>query len=91
MISGAGLCWQHVGGVGSTTTTTILKQGFPQGSVLSPLLLLFYIDHLHWHSGDIHIGLFADNLVILAQNSKLNVAEMRLHRHLDTETTMSKD
>ena len=22
MISGAGLCWQHVGGVGSTTTTT---------------------------------------------------------------------
>ena len=23
MISGAGLCWQHVGGVGSTTTTTL--------------------------------------------------------------------
>ena len=23
MISGAGLCWQHVGGVGSTTTTTV--------------------------------------------------------------------
>ena len=22
MISDAGLCWQHVGGVGSTTTTT---------------------------------------------------------------------
>ena len=22
MISGDGLCWQHVGGVGSTTTTT---------------------------------------------------------------------
>ena len=25
MISGAGLCWQHVGGVGSTTTTTTTK------------------------------------------------------------------
>ena len=25
MISGAGLCWQHVGGVGSTTTTTWQK------------------------------------------------------------------
>ena len=25
MISGAGLCWQHVGGVGSTTTTTTSK------------------------------------------------------------------
>ena len=24
MISGAGLCWQHVGGVGSTTTTTLV-------------------------------------------------------------------
>ena len=24
MISGAGLCWQHVGGVGSTTTTGTL-------------------------------------------------------------------
>ena len=27
MISGAGLCWQHVGGVGSTTTTTTFKIG----------------------------------------------------------------
>ena len=27
MISGAGLCWQHVGGVGSTTTTTTTKYG----------------------------------------------------------------
>ena len=26
MISGAGLCWQHVGGVGSTTTTTIPRK-----------------------------------------------------------------
>ena len=25
MISGAGLCWQHVGGVGSTTTTTTVR------------------------------------------------------------------
>ena len=30
MISGAGLCWQHVGGVGSTTTTTtsMWKNGY---------------------------------------------------------------
>ena len=35
MISGAGLCWQHVGGVGSTTTTTTLvaHQG-PGGKVV---------------------------------------------------------
>ena len=26
MISGAGLCWQHVGGVGSTTTTTTIRR-----------------------------------------------------------------
>ena len=28
MISGAGLCWQHVGGVGSTTTTTTKQKVF---------------------------------------------------------------
>ena len=28
MISGAGLCWQHVGGMGSTTTTECNMQHF---------------------------------------------------------------
>ena len=62
-----------------------------QGSVLSPLLFLFYIDHLHWGSRELHISLFADDGAICAQDSKLHIAEKRLQQGLYAVTTWSKD
>ena len=68
----------------------IQKQGIPQGSFLSPLLFLFYINDLHWGSGDLHVSLFADDVAIKAQDSKLCIAEKRLQQGLDAVTTWNK-
>ena len=70
---------------------TILEQGIPRGFVLSPLLFLFYIDDLHWGSGDLHATLFADDVVIWSQDSKLHISDKRQQQGLDAVTTWSKD
>ena len=81
--------WVAFEGVKSKKTT--LKQDVPQGSVQSPLLFLFYIDDLHWGSGDRHVSLFADDVTIWAKDSKLHIAEKRLQQGLHAVTTWSKD
>ena len=47
---------------------------------MSPILFLFYIDDLHWDSGDLQDGIFADDVEILAQDSKFHVKEARLRQ-----------
>ena len=72
---------------GAKSKKTVVKQGVPEGPVLSPLLLLFYINDLQWGSGDLHTSLFADDVAICAQDSKLHIAEKRLQQGLDAVTT----
>ena len=84
-------CQSWVTFVGAKSKKTIIKQGVPQGSVQSPLLFLFYVDDLHWGSGDLHVSLFAGDVAIWAQDSKLHIAEKRLQQGLDVVTTWSKD
>ena len=66
--SGAGLCWQHVGGVGSTTTTTGVQQGDPIG----PLLFAIAVDQIAsgvdselnvWYLDDATIGGSPDSVL----------------------------
>ena len=68
---------------GVRSKNTILKQDVPQGSVFSPLLLLFFIDDLWWGSVDLHVSLLSDDMAILAQDSKLNVAGTWLQKTLE--------
>ena len=51
-------------------------QGLPQGSVLSPLLFLFYINNLAFlRNDDAVIALFADDVSILTTSRKKEDAE----------------
>ena len=78
---------------GVKSKKNILKQGVPLGSVLSPvplLLLLFYIDDMRWDSRDLHGSVFADDVSIRAQDSKLHIAEKIQQQSLDAVTTWSK-
>ena len=66
---------------------TILKHGISLGSVLSSLLILLYIADMHCGTGNLHVILFADYVVIWAQDSKLHMAETRLQQALNAGTT----
>ena len=53
-----------------------MRQGLPQGSVLSPILFLFYINNLAKILPTENINsLFADDLTILAVRKTLEEAE----------------
>ena len=52
---------------GTLSNTRQMKQGLPQGSVLSPLLFLFYINNLADELPETIVNsMFADDVAILA-------------------------
>ena len=72
-----------------------LEQGLPQGSVLSPLLFLFYIDTLaneleSMGLDDVVCSLFADDVSILASKKDKEVATATAQKLVDTVDKWSK-
>ena len=68
----------------SFSTLHTLKQGLPQGSVLAPLLFLFYIDTLAQRLPDNTINsLFADDVTITGSGSSLQQAQRNCQRAVD--------
>ena len=56
-----------------------MRDGLPQGSCLSPILFLIYInDVCEWLGDEVDISLFADDLAIIAQGYEIKEIEEKL-------------
>ncbi len=77
---------------GSYSRKTYLRQGLPQGSVLAPLLFLFYINNLSdfIQTEGVENALFADDASLWAQDTDLNRANSKLQEALDRVVTWSE-
>ena len=82
------LTWVTFDGVRSRTEN--MKQGVPQGSVLSPLPFLFYIDDLASAVGAPPVSLFADDVAAWMQDTDLEQATYKLQKGLDSVTRWRK-
>ena len=73
---------QHVIIGNQLSTLNEISTGFPQGSVLGPLLFLIYISHLHKcikYSKTYH---FADDTSIMQSHSSLQILSKRIDKDL---------
>ena len=79
--------WVMFDGVRSRPVS--LKQGVPQGSVLSPLLFIFYIDNLVSAVGALQINRFADDVAVWAQDADLERVTAKLQKVLEAIASWS--
>ena len=76
----------------STGRSRELKQGLPQGSVLAPLLFLFYIDTLAERlPDDIISSLFADDITLLGTGRTLQEAQRKCQHAINIVVLWSKE
>ena len=74
-----------------TSASMLMRQGLPQGSVLSPLLFLFYINNLAEILPESNINaLFADDVGILATANTIKEAEVEAQKAVDIVAEWSK-
>lgn len=68
---------------GETSVTRFIEAGVTQGSCLSPLLFIAYINDLPLTTGA-HINLFADDTMLYATSMSLQHATKKLQTQIDT-------
>jgi hypothetical protein len=75
-----------------TSLSVDMRQGLPQGSVLSPLLFLFFMDRLaEILPKDTLNALFADDVGILATAPTIKAAEAKAQKTVDVVAQWSKE
>ena len=72
--------------------TRKMRQGLPQGSVLAPLLFLFYIDNLaSILPSETLNALFADDVAVKGSGKTIEEAEDKVQKTVDVVTAWSKE
>ena len=80
----------HFNGVDSRSRD--MRQGLPQGSVLSPVLFLFYINELARKLPNSNLNaLFADDVSVLATRRSLEEAEAATQQSVDMVVSWAKE
>ena len=69
------------------SSVKLINIGVPQGSILGPLLFLFYINDLPNISNALQILLFADDTILSMPGSNFNTLTSTINTHLDTVKT----
>jgi hypothetical protein len=77
---------------GKTGHSWRMKQGLPQGSVLSPLLFLFYIDTVREViPKGVNVSMYADDLALYALHHQKEVAQAAIQAAVDAVEQWSKN
>ena len=77
---------------GQTGHSWKLKQGLPQGAVLSPLLFLFYIDSVREAiPKGVHVSMYADDLALYALHHQKEAAQTVIQTAVDAVANWSKE
>jgi hypothetical protein len=77
---------------GKTEHSWRMKQGLPQGSVLSPLLFLFYIDTVREViPKGVNVSMYADDLALYALHHQKEVAQAAIQAAVDAVEQWSKN
>ena len=67
----------------ASSSVSSVKFGVSQGSVLGPLLFVYYLDSVVTCVGGCGITMYADDIALYTSHKKFNVIEERLQRALD--------
>ena len=79
---------QHVTVSGQTSDNALIESGVPQGSVLSPLLFLIYINDLNQAIKFSRMHHFADDTNLLLEDNSLKKIDKHINHDLKLLTTL---
>ena len=77
---------------GALSKSRKMSQGLPQGSVLAPILFLFYINNLaSLLPADLTISMYADDVSILSSDKNRAIAQSKAQEAVDIVVSWSKE
>ena len=74
------ITWPETSPITCNSSREVVEVGVPQGSILGPLLFALYVNDLPHFSSDVLTVLFADDTVIVVEETSLNLLETKVQQ-----------